>query len=392
MLDLRKVYQALTDKRHLLAGYTETQRTVLEGYRRELATVAALQQADIEARLQGHERPGARPSSEHDGHHQIVIPFAERWRNHEQARAWAARVLAGVPTLAVDGSQITPSRELSLPLGAVQIGWFENPHDAAGHYVKDVSFEILPPAELGDEGDDAGAGFPHLQVNWRRFQGECSRLVEYMRSQRGRSPRPVCFLDGSLIVSFAGQMAPKHQELYVGAIRELVETSATCRVPLVGYTDTSYAADLVAMLDTLAGRRNGPAVSDAALLHPLMHWGDRSLAWICARSDQLPPNAAGYYDQVVFLYLKTTTSNPPARLDVPRWLLEEGELEWVLDIVRAECVIGNGYPYAIETADAVAVITAQDRQRFYAAFQRFAAREGLPLHFSRKAGSKRGRR
>ena len=60
--------------------------------------------------------------------------------------------------------------------------------------------------------------------------------------------------------------------------------------------------------------------------------------------------------------------------------------------MRAECVVGAGYPYALETADAVAVLTMQDRERFYWLFQEFAEREGLPLQFSRKAVSKRGRR
>jgi len=64
----------------------------------------------------------------------------------------------------------------------------------------------------------------------------------------------------------------------------------------------------------------------------------------------------------------------------------------VLNLVRAECVVGAGYPYALETADAVAVLTMQDRERFYWLFQEFAEREGLPLRFSRKVVSKKGRR
>ncbi len=63
-----------------------------------------------------------------------------------------------------------------------------------------------------------------------------------------------------------------------------------------------------------------------------------------------------------------------------------------MDVVRAECVVGNGYPYAVETADAVAVITMQDRERFYRVFQEFVEKEGLPLRFSRKAVSKTKRR
>ena len=41
---------------------------------------------------------------------------------------------------------------------------------------------------------------------------------------------------------------------------------------------------------------------------------------------------------------------------------------------------------------AVAVISLQDRERFYATFQQFADKEGLALRYSRKALSKRTRR
>ena len=164
-------------------------------------------------------------------------------------------------------------------------------------------------------------------------------------------------------------------------------------MPLVGYIDTSYANDLAAMLDALGGRQTRQRISDGALLRSRMGWGDRSVACICAREDKvLPVSGSKYYDQVCFVYLKTTADRPPARLDLPRWLLEAGELERTLDVVRAECVVGNGYPYAVETADAVAVITMQDRERFYRVFQEFAKKEGLPLRFSRKTVSKRGRR
>jgi len=60
--------------------------------------------------------------------------------------------------------------------------------------------------------------------------------------------------------------------------------------------------------------------------------------------------------------------------------------------VRAECVVGNGYPYALETADAAAVIGAQDRGRLLQALQTFAEQENLNLRVSRKAMSKARRR
>jgi molybdate-binding protein len=81
-----------------------------------------------------------------------------------------------------------------------------------------------------------------------------------------------------------------------------------------------------------------------------------------------------------------------ARLEFPRWVLDAGLLDDVMTIVRAETIAATGYPYAIEAADAVAVISAHDRAQFYMTFQEFADREGLAFSFSRKALSKNRRR
>jgi hypothetical protein len=214
-----------------------------------------------------------------------------------------------------------------------------------------------------------------------------------MHAARDETVKPVCFFDGSLVISFVQHMLPERQRLYVDAVMGLLRASEECRVPLVGFIDTSYANDFLVMLNGLTARPSRQRISDGAVLRARMSWGDRTTAWICAREDRVQPfGGAKYYDQVCFLYLKTTADRPPARLDLPRWLVEAEELERVVDVVRAECVVGNGYPYAVETADAVAVITMQDRERFYRAFQEFTETEGLPLRFSRKAVSKRGRR
>jgi hypothetical protein len=69
-------------------------------------------------------------------------------------------------------------------------------------------------------------------------------------------------------------------------------------------------------------------------------------------------------------------------------LLEAGRADDVVDLVRAECVVGSGYPYAVETADAVAVISQQDRQRFYAYYQQILQDAGMTLQQTRKIMSK----
>jgi hypothetical protein len=95
---------------------------------------------------------------------------------------------------------------------------------------------------------------------------------------------------------------------------------------------------------------------------------------------------------VGFVYLQTTADGAPARIDVPAWIYECGLLEQTLDTVRAECVVGLGYPYALETADQTAVITIRDREIFLRALQDFASREKLNFSVSRKNASKGRRR
>jgi len=113
---------------------------------------------------------------------------------------------------------------------------------------------------------------------------------------------------------------------------------------------------------------------------------------ICARGDVLE-GYGPYRESVAFCYLQTSSSRPPTRLEFPRWMLDDGVLEPVLDVVRAEVIAGgSGYPYAIETADAVSVITMQDRMEFYAQFQSFIQQQGLKFTFSTKAASKSRRR
>lgn len=344
--------------------------------------------AEIESRLADIQWPGARPTSEHEQYRSLVIPFAEDWSTHRQAREWALELLQGVPTFASDGSQISPSKDLSIPVGIVQVGWFENRHQADGAYTKDIAVEVLPPDELTeDEGEESG--FPDWRVNWRRFEMEVGRLVDYVETNATVRPRPLCFFDGSLVVSFAQHMRPERQQLYVDAVVRLLDASEQTGVPVVGYVDTSYANDLTVMLAYLSRLSLGRRVSDAGFLRSRMDWGDRTQTYVCARDDHVLHK---YYERLCFVYLKTTKDNPPARIEFPRWLYQNGEHERVLDLVRAECVVGTGYPYPLETADAVAVLTTRDREQFYRLFQGFAEREGLSLRFSRKAMSKEARR
>jgi len=388
MFYARKAIAALESKRHLFAEAEQSRQEDLRGLSDVLEILAGLSRSEVELSLQRLPRPGALPTADHDRYRRLVLPFGVTWASHRQARRWALRVLRNVPTFVVDGSQIPPTHDISIPVAVVQVGCFENPHQGSAPYTKDVDVEVLTPAELAADYEEGGL-FPHWRVNWQRFKMEIERLVSYMGSHAGVVPPPLCFFDGSLVVSFAQHMGAEHQRLYTDAVAGLLNASEQTRVPVVAYVDASYANDLVAMLSHLGGLHLTSRISDASLLRPRMKWGDRTQVYICARDDAVLDR---YYERVCFVYLKTTADNPPARVEFPRWIYEADEQERVLDLVRAECIVGTGYPYPLETADAVAVLTMPDRERFYRILQEFTEREGLPLRFPRKAVSKGRRR
>jgi hypothetical protein len=354
---------------------------------------------------------GALPTGELDSTGAFVVPFRERWHSHEEARRWALEVLRGRVTCAADGSQILPGREISLPVAAVQAAWFENPHTADGqdNYRKESRFALITPEELLQA--EGGAATAADLVGLRRFELELAALSEFLERRRGWRARgertPVALFDGTLLLSTTRTRTQAVSEDfsrgYVKAIAEAVELSRQTEVPLVGYIDQSYARDIVRLLDLFSHDAPPAAtVFDARLLSPthdafaaplFAAWGDRTIFCECVREGLTPDFEDAEGNPLVgFVYLQTTGEGAPARLDIPTWVYTEGLLDEVVDTVRAECVVGNGYPYGLETADAAAVITGHDREQFLRAMQEFAAEQNLGFQVSRKPVSKARRR
>jgi hypothetical protein len=233
-------------------------------------------------------------------------------------------------------------------------------------------------------------------VHLRRYSLEVGTIRNFMMGAavRGFDPAapPVVFFDSLLVISFAELLPDEQRGRYVAEIVSLLETSKKTGIPLVGYIDTSFARDLVNMLQAAFDLPDAHKINDAALLAPLMKWGDRSALFRCARQGILDSYGDEWRRDVAFIYLKTSSDAAPSRVDLPMWVYERGLLDYVVNIVRGEVIVGNGYPYAIEAADQTALLSARDREMFYAIFQEFAERERLGLSIARKAISKAHRR
>jgi hypothetical protein len=384
--------------------FAETQASDLTAYLHILHELQQTSSAEIYEKLSRLENSGALPSAELDKHRAFSVSFGESWANHEEARNWAREILKNRTTFAADASQILPGRDISLPVAAIQIGWFENPHNDLQVYEKNAEFIILSPEKLLENQGEPMS--PETRVGEMRFHAEVERVGKFLTEKKGwreRSERmPLAFFDGTLLVSFSLPQTALQQS-FLQAMVNLVRLSRETRVPLVGYVDRSFARDVLNMLDAFDGKTTSEkqTLYDATILHSaapeivktLKFWGDRSCFCYSNRKGLnafIEPETGK--SLVGFVYLQTTSDSAPARLDIPAWIYEEHLLTEVLDTIRAECVIGLGYPYALEAADATAVITARDREIFLKALQEFASREKLNFSVSRKATSKGRRR
>ncbi len=388
-----RVLAVLQKKREAFAAFDQGNSERRERYRQAMEKLCRWSRAEITEKIAPSAFPGALPTQEWDLYSSWRVPFQQKWNSYEESYEWARPVIKDVPTFAVDGSQIYPSKDLSIPVALVQIGWYENYHCDQGLYEKDIQVDVLTPKDL--EVRDSGEPKESI-VNKRRFQMETGKVAEYIwQSQPGS--RKLAFLDGVLVATFAETFDSKSRDFYVECLLQVLRASEQNRIPVVAYIDTAYNSDLVTLLRNCFDLPEAPHLHDAQLLSSWLQWGDRTPFFVCACSGVLNPQEgilSRYQEmqgRVGFVYLRTN-DNFPARLEIPVWVYEAGLLDWLVDLVRCEVIIGRGYPYVLETADQVAVIRNEDRSLFLRLMQEWASRENLNLRLSRKTLSKLQRR
>jgi hypothetical protein len=387
----------LEKKRDDFVRFFDEQSVKLGSYSRIIGQIEAAGYEELRRRWASVDDIGAFPADELERIKSFTAGFDHAWQNHEQARRWAAQVLDGRTTFAADGSQIYAAKETTLPVAAVQIGWFENPHDETLSFEKNATFELLSPEDLLKDQEEPMN--PETRVGERRFHAEVDKAAEFLSKRKGWRERgermPLAFFDGTLLVSFSLPQTTL-QESFISAMVDLVRHSRDCEVPVIGFVDRSFARDLLTFFDAFDGRgqTGDRTLYDAAVLSGgiLSGWGERTCFCYSKRRGLGAFNDADGKSIVGFSYLRLTFDGPPARLDIPSWIYEARLLDEVIDVVRAESVVGLGYPYALETADQAAVISTADRNIFLRALQGLASREKLNFSVARKAASKGRRR
>jgi hypothetical protein len=443
-IDLRNVQESIRDRLPDLQDLSDRQRSDETLGGRIIRELSLMDLDQFSSHLPD-EPKGAIPileGNESPSDWDLLRPFNSRFQDRTEATEWARTILDGRTVGAVDGSQIYPGGEFTVPIGLVNIGWYVNHHDGKGTYDRDHTTSLLLPDDLGFTPDSG--------VNLHREEGEISKLIELHQSagpggsnSHINPPAPLFLLDGSLVLSFALHVFESTRKRYISGILRLLDAVSQEDGPLfAAYVDTTRATDLATMLSgILAGsmelkRRifgeveneeweeirwgevewGGPPQAevtglirdggedrteetgpqwrprDAILLSDgLREWGDRTSAFVCARDNILDLYKDGDRDHsrsVAFFYMKTS-HHRVSRVEFPVSIVRSARVEELADVIRAQLIVGKGYVHVLDRAHHEANVTTKDRERFLRIIQLTAREHDLAIGTSLKAASKR---
>jgi len=200
--------------------------------------------------------------------------------------------------------------------------------------------------------------------------------------------KPCVMLDGALILSHINVLNRNIREIYVRAINKLLEASEKTRAPVIGFIDTTMPRDITLMMHFLFRLKKGK-LSDTHLFSHLL-WGERTAAFLCDRDDRrgeearsVLDNYGKFRDQIAFFYMRVS-NGLPARVEFPAWMYEEGMVDKIADIIRAECVIRSNYPDILMRAHEAAVIKMNEHGLFYGMLDNFCKVHGIRINKSAK--------
>ncbi len=244
-------------------------------------------------------------------------------RRIEGRRGWWLKFLDRKRVVGVDGSQISPMRELGIPIGVVQVAKFWVIH-GIGKY--GVNYKT---AFVGVE----------QSMDLVRFELEMNVLKEEMDGKSW------LFIDGSLSPFPSDQ---RLRDSYISKTREIVEVSEDTKTPVVGHVDKSFSKDLAKSL--------GLDVYDVFLLSGIME----------PFSYTRP-----FGDWIKYTYVSVYPT-APVRVEYPAWM--EDMHDEVVRMVVAECLLGKtrGYPYVLERAHNYSCIDAKARTNFMKAIKSYS--------------------
>jgi len=402
------VLEGLRDHATAIREFAEDEERTVERYRDALCDALNEYDADsLRHELGPTKYSGALPTEEWNENDSPVVPFDESaaWDNHEAVNEYAKEVLEDVTTIAVDGSELGPTDEFTVPLGLVQVAWNANHHYEGGDYEEGVTTRILGPNAVTQQSDEKdGIRYTDGRApGHERYRDEGETVIDCIQEFADINPPPVVVYDGPLVPTFANTYSPEvRDDYYRQTMSRVLAASEHHGVPVIGYSAGGSRTNIAKLLRRTYRERLGdePFVPDSRLLKGFtQHWGDRSQVFVHRQDGTIDAMEASYRGKeyefatdLLFGYLDIPDGDAMDYIEFPGWVLREGLVDYAFDVVRAEAGVGRGYPEIIQQADANAVLDADAKRRFLALVQDFADEEGLPIEWNAKNLSKKRRR
>jgi len=311
---------------------------------------------------------------------------------HEQLRAHAIGNLAKwqelletkkqiVPdcayqVLAIDGSQVYPSRHDGIRVAVINIGGVWITYDS----VAQIEF-FCEPFVLLDPVEESSAAMIDCERHARELSYSTQKSQQY---HRVHDKRLLVLFDGSLIFWHLQENKSLHERYfaqYCTQIEQLRQENIWC----AWYVSLPKSRDLVHVVQAyanMAGCRDlsiGHCCDDDLMARWLQPF-ERSIIFESAveLAHNYPPLLRPY-----FFYINTGTEI--ARIEIPAWIAcDEKVVDAIAAYVIDQCAKGDGYPLSLALAHEQAVVKQQDRvllQRFLFAM---ADEHATPVRTSRK--------
>ncbi len=338
MLDINKLYEAFERKRGKILNDQAKIRYLPGDYIEAFDDFQQMSRLDILA-----NNPSAIPVVTE----QNFILKIKDFNSIREANKWAVSVLDDAVLAAVDGSQIFPSKELSVNIGMVQSSWVKMDF-ISDKFDYDVKVEIILSDNILKEWD----------VSLARQKLEVDTAITLINNL---DKNAIILLDGTLIYSFLAMVDDKLRKEKIEELVSMLELAEEKEIPVIGYVDTSYAKDLTNTLINI-NKVDSDVISDAGFLNQLMtRLGEYTIPFICKR---FPLDEYGsYMDKICFSYMRLH-SKRVVRLEFPRWIWDKGIYDDVISKIMAEGILSHGYPRILTRAHEYAVLHGEDREKF----------------------------
>lgn len=310
---------------------------------------------------------------------ELIHSFTFNWKNRHEAMVWVDSVLSSVAVGAVDGSQIYSDNSYDIPIAALQTSRIFNRHTRDSDYKQNTEAAIITP----DEFESAMVyAFGKEYVDARRFSMECDSIIRLMREHK----KIYILLDGTLIHSHINFMLNQStREIYTNTIMRLLEASEDTGNPVIGFIDNPKSNDITLMMYFLFLFKLKKRIFSDKHLFSHLKWGERTAVFLCDRDDRrdeasssVLDNYGRFKNEIAFFYMRVG-KKLPARVEFPAWVYEEGDIDKIADIIRAECVIRSNYPDILTRAHDAAVIRMNEHDLFYRMFDNFCKAHGINI-------------